>query len=334
MSRQSRLESALYWSGLAAAQDALAQDAGAVVLMYHSVCEAKNDRWIDPANRVSAATFEAQVAFLAKRGRVLSLTELVDSIGRGVSPKKGTVVLTFDDGYTDNLEVAAPILDRYKLPATLFLPTGYVERAENQWADVLFAALLRRTRHEVSVTELGRVDLRDDRAAAGARRVIHRKLLEGSYAERTELLRDVLEQLGVGDDGPRLTMGWDRVRELKAKFPRFEFGLHTRDHIDLRTHRGERARLEIRQSAQDFAKELGAPARFFSFPYGRWCAETRGMVETEGLRASVVSSDRLRITAGTDRYTIGRVVAPDSLSRLKVRSGAGYPGLMRWTGLA
>ena len=125
--------------------------------MYHSVAPDDAARYIEPGNRVDPRSFERQMAFLAAERRVLALSELMAEIAAGRTPPAGTVCITFDDGYRDHLTVAAPILERYRLPATLFLATGLVERGENQWSDTL---------HWL------------------ARKDLHAHLLEASHAER------------------------------------------------------------------------------------------------------------------------------------------------------
>ena len=50
---------------------------------------------------------------------------------------KNTVVVTFDDGYVDNLLWAKPILERFDIPATIFVTTGYVEDKRPFWWDEL-----------------------------------------------------------------------------------------------------------------------------------------------------------------------------------------------------
>ena len=97
--------------------------------MYHSVAKPDAAPWIEPGNRVDPRTFERQMAYLAAERRVVSLSELVDTIADGRALAADTVCITFDDCYRDNLTVAAPILERYRLPATLFLATGRTRSA-------------------------------------------------------------------------------------------------------------------------------------------------------------------------------------------------------------
>jgi glycosyltransferase involved in cell wall biosynthesis/peptidoglycan/xylan/chitin deacetylase (PgdA/CDA1 family) len=92
------------------------------VLTYHRV----NDR--HPGDRMSVhpLAFRAQMEHIAESGRpVLPLAEAVTRLrGEGAPLPAGAVCLTFDDGYRDNLEFAAPVLERLGLPATVFLVTG------------------------------------------------------------------------------------------------------------------------------------------------------------------------------------------------------------------
>jgi peptidoglycan/xylan/chitin deacetylase (PgdA/CDA1 family) len=259
---------------------ALRSQAGAVILMYHSVATDDAARFIEPANRIAPAAFERQMAFLRARRRVIALSELVDDIARGSTPPAGTVCITFDDGYRDNLTIAAPILEKYQLPATLYLPTGLVERGENQWSDTLRG---------------------------------HANLMEATHEERMA----ALAQFKSKEPPPRLTMNWDEVRSLVRRYPRFEIGGHTRDHLDLRCHRGEAARAQIAGCAEDIQRELGVRPRHFSFPYARWCADTRALVIAAGWRSAVGMGQGLRIGAASDRYAMPRLQAPRGMLRLR-----------------
>jgi peptidoglycan/xylan/chitin deacetylase (PgdA/CDA1 family) len=260
---------------------------GAIILMYHSVAPDEAARYIEPANRVDPRTFERQMAFLASPRRVVALSELVDEIAAGRTPRAGTVCITFDDGYRDNLTVAAPILEKYRLPATLFLATGYVQRGEAQWSDTL---------HWLSPPKYRR---------------LHAYLLEAGHEERMR----VLDELPRAEKPPRLMLDWDEARRLLRRYPLFEIGGHTRDHLDLTRHPGE-ARPQIEGCFEDLRRELGVETPHFSYPYGRWCAETRRAVIGAGWRSAVATEPARRIGRASDRYAMPRVQAPRSMTQL------------------
>jgi peptidoglycan/xylan/chitin deacetylase (PgdA/CDA1 family) len=298
--------------------------------MYHSIAPDDIAKFVDPPNRLAPGIFERQMAFLSERRRVVPLPQVVEQIALGESPSAGTVCITFDDGYLDNLTTAAPILEKYKLSATMFLATGYVERGEPQWADVLHWLFQSRTADKLRIPSLGHreMDLASKAGRQAARMMIHPRLLEATRQERTQLLAEIERQLLPQGRPPRLTMNWDDARDLHRRFPFIEIGGHTRDHIDLRMHRGETARSQITGCAEDLRRELGVVPRHFSFPYGRWCAETRGIVCASGWRSAVGEGGNIRVGQASDRFVMPRVEAPRTMTDLRFKTSGAYPGVL------
>ncbi len=103
------------------------------ILMYHRICEVPSDPW---ELCVSPKHFAEQLEYLNHHYQVLCLHSLVKSLREGHLPKRA-VVLTFDDGYADNLWNAKPLLERYEVPATVFVSTGYVDSDREFWWDEL-----------------------------------------------------------------------------------------------------------------------------------------------------------------------------------------------------
>jgi peptidoglycan/xylan/chitin deacetylase (PgdA/CDA1 family) len=85
--------------------------------MYHRVATPPSDVW---EIAVSPQHFEEHLQVLQANWRVMPLSEMVHSLKQGNIPNR-SIALTFDDGYADNIEVALPLLEQYKLPATFFL---------------------------------------------------------------------------------------------------------------------------------------------------------------------------------------------------------------------
>lgn len=92
------------------------------VLMYHKI----NDKAENPVT-VPTSTFAAQMAQLAELGYVVvGLDAVLDHYVEAAPLPPKAVLITFDDGYRDNLENAVPALQRHGYPAVLFAPVGYV----------------------------------------------------------------------------------------------------------------------------------------------------------------------------------------------------------------
>ena len=93
------------------------------ILMYHKV----NDLWPNPTT-VPTAVFEEQMTLLGELGYVpVSLDAVRNHYLSGAALDDGAVLITFDDGYRDNLENALPVLRRHGYPAVLFVPIGFLD---------------------------------------------------------------------------------------------------------------------------------------------------------------------------------------------------------------
>ena len=93
------------------------------VLMYHKV----NDR---PGNPLSmpVGRFDEQLSQLRELGySVVALDDVVAHYREGAELPRRPVLITFDDGYRDNLEYAAPVLQRHGYPAVIFVPIAYLD---------------------------------------------------------------------------------------------------------------------------------------------------------------------------------------------------------------
>jgi len=91
---------------------------GAVILAYHSIGTNRRPFTVSPE------AFERQMQWLKESGcNIISLDELTRYRATGQIPPR-TVAITFDDGYEDNCTNAFPVLQRYRVPATIFVTTG------------------------------------------------------------------------------------------------------------------------------------------------------------------------------------------------------------------
>jgi peptidoglycan/xylan/chitin deacetylase (PgdA/CDA1 family) len=318
------LQKAMYWTGGAAAYVRSKGVNGAIILLYHSVPDTSVSGWIDPANSMPAEHFKAQMRFLSRRRNVISMKELVDSIATSRKLEPGTVVITFDDGYRDNLEVAAPILERYRLPATLYLATRAMEQGR-LWIDELYAMFCHRSRHELTVGDQ-RVDLADHAARLAAYRSLADALSRSDLDSRRDLLIKIEEQLCSTASGPRVMLNWNELRDLTSRFSNIEIGVHTSDHLDLAANESA-AHEQIEQSMIDVERELKLKPHHFSFPYGRFTPGSEDVVRRLGLQSAAVAGANCLIGLESNPLALARIVAPQSISLLGFWTSGAYPGL-------
>jgi len=92
------------------------------ILLYHSI------GLNNAQSNVTPNQFEMQMEYLRKNYTVVSLDEIISFIKEGKSLPKKPVAITFDDGYQNVYQNAYPLLKKYRLPATIFITTGYVQK--------------------------------------------------------------------------------------------------------------------------------------------------------------------------------------------------------------
>jgi len=118
-----------------------------LVLMYHGV-NSTGDTSIN-GRHISSIRFEQHLRYLKKNFEVISLSDAQNAIGTKASGKP-RVVITFDDGFKNNLLFAAPLLTKYELSATFFISSVCISgETDILWPDVV--DLVCHGRSEVSV---------------------------------------------------------------------------------------------------------------------------------------------------------------------------------------
>jgi peptidoglycan/xylan/chitin deacetylase (PgdA/CDA1 family) len=234
--------------------------ATARILCFHRV----NDDCDPFFPSIATRLFEAEMRFLSRHYRVVSLAEMFRRLQEG--PAEPVLAITFDDGYRDNFENAFPILKRYGLPATIFLATGAIDTAEPLWFERV-AQALKTTARELLEVERGRVmPLRNTAERLEANDYLFSVFRAATDADRRRLLEDVLEQLG-GTERRSEMLNWNDARYMAAQG--IDFGGHTVTHPFLSRVTPEEARRETALCKQRIEAELQRPADFFAYPNGR-----------------------------------------------------------------
>jgi len=103
----------------------------AVVVAFHRVQETVQD---DDGLTVTVGMFERHCQFFRRHFRVVPLREIVRKLERGERLNR-ELAITFDDGYRDNFEMAAPVLQKLSLPATFFAVSKWLGTDVVAWWD-------------------------------------------------------------------------------------------------------------------------------------------------------------------------------------------------------
>ena len=287
---------------------------------------------------VSPQNFEEHLAVIREHYRPLRFLDLAQPSARRT---RGGIVITFDDGYRDNLLTAKPLLERYQVPATVFITTGYVGAHREFWWDELERLVLQpgTLPEELSLVvegrtmrwQLGRCAEYSQDAYELARRW---SVLDASnsharhrvYRELALMLRPlderrrdvVLSQLrtiaGVASEprGTHRPLVAEEVREL-ARGPWIDVGAHSRTHPVLAALPEETQREEIACSKASLEEMTQRPVPAFSYPYGSIgdvSAGTVAEVRKAGYSCACLTAAG-RVSRVTDALRLPRLMVRD-----------------------
>lgn len=254
--------------------------------------------------------FANQVEFLARHYTLADLAGLIRQLDNGRAIPKNAVVLTFDDGYRDNYEFAFPILQRYQIPATIFLTTAFVSRQDVLWNDKICFALKHTKCTEMTINCDGErhfwLHTMKQRLAAAKEILWH--LFHVPHAEKLAFIDGLLTQLAIHDFGElwESMLTWDQIRRMKKGG--VNFGAHTVTHPVLSRLPLDQAREEILRSRQTIEREIDAPVDLFAYPVGRpvdFNLGLKALVQELGFKAAVTTIFGTNTTE-TDRYALHR----------------------------
>jgi peptidoglycan/xylan/chitin deacetylase (PgdA/CDA1 family) len=259
------------------------------VLTYHRVLDPAQTPTLN-ASVISAtpAAFTRQMRHLAAHYRVLPAEEVVDAVRarRRLPPR--AVLLTFDDGYRDFGEVAWPVLRRYRLPATLFVPTHYPDQPERVfWWDHLDRAFALTARTWISVPPLGILSLRGVAARRRSLRRVQQHLKGVPHAELTTVVRAISGQLDDVRRTPSDVLSWPELVALSRDG--VTLAPHTRTHPALTQMPEGEARAEIRGSREDLRRRIGTVPPIFAYPFGAHDDRVIDIVREEGFELAVTT---------------------------------------------
>jgi peptidoglycan/xylan/chitin deacetylase (PgdA/CDA1 family) len=235
------------------------------ILCYHRV----GTEGVPLYSRLEPAVFEAQMRYIREHYRVVSLGQLCLELqeARSVEP---TLAVTFDDGYRDLYTYAYPVLQKYRVPVTIYLIGRCMETGEAPWYDRIFAAL------QAAPGPILEVELDGSRRFAlsspGSRNAaawgivcylrsisdLDRQKWCAAFEQRINLYPGMLEGR---------MLDWNQVRAMHREG--ISFGAHTMTHPSV-------SRLESAAFDDEFIRSkyllesgLGAPVEDFAYPFGR-----------------------------------------------------------------
>tara|TARA_R110002072_G_scaffold927_1_gene7371 strand:- start:19180 stop:20289 length:1110 start_codon:yes stop_codon:yes gene_type:complete len=319
------LESLPVWNGL-------------LVLNYHRI-GTPTDPLLDEA--LWSATqddFDRQVKMLKEGFDVIGLSELPDAIrdvqaARRLSWQASRfAMITFDDGYRDNYELAFPVLKANDVHGVFFVATGFIDEPRLAWWDEIAWMVRSSTRDMIGLPE-NWLDGQLKLDGSNRRSVINQLLrvyyrLDGSRTE--QFLNRVAEATGSGrapaDTATGQWMTWAMIREMSDAG--MDFGAHTVTHPILANLTAEEQGIELCESRLQLERRLDRPVTSLSYPVGKresFNDETRAALRHHGFDWAFSYYGGHSSGVEVDRYDIPRVAVESDVSLADFRSYCALP---------
>jgi peptidoglycan/xylan/chitin deacetylase (PgdA/CDA1 family) len=240
-----------------------------IILQYHSVRPEAETHYdvIGQGIIHPSKVFESQMQMVAGSCSPVMIDDVVDYINGLKDIPKRAVVITFDDGFKDNYDIAMPILERYGLRAVFYLTVEYMDGNKAPWFCRLKHAFqtttLRDWRNPMTQQEW---NLRDSQQRKEARwsSIVNCAQLAGiRQHESVCAIEQSLEVSPLSGSG-RLMMDWKEVQLLHRRG--HIIGSHTLTHPSLGSVSANDMYSELEGSKHILERHLGAPVCHFSYP--------------------------------------------------------------------
>lgn len=258
------------------------------ILIFHRVLAATDA--LRPGEP-DVPAFARMMRLVAQNFVVLPLPEAVERLTNGRLARR-TCCITFDDGYADNLHNALPVLEAHRLPATVFVATGYLDGGR-MFNDVVTDAIAvtQKTLLDLTELDLGRHPVGDTaskRAAITAILGAFKRLPPGI---REPQVRRFLELAGCASLPADIMLNCEQLLELSRRG--VEIGGHTVAHTILTTLDDEQALNEMLAGKQRLEAITGRLVDSFAYPNGRpgrdYVERHVGLVQKAGFARAVTT---------------------------------------------
>src|SRR6202158_6045762 len=269
----------------------------AVILTYHSI----QDRPEQYANTIgcdcihATSIFEWQMELIARRFNAVSMDDILLFLQGEKRLPKRAVAVTFDDGFKDNVRVAAPILNRFGIPGAFYVLIGSVDRSKSPWYCLLRHAFFTSRNSKWMDPFSGTIhDLTDAQIREAVFLNAVGVCAKSSAPAREDLVQNVVRSL---DPEPfpnesDLMMNWDDARSLVKSG--HVVGSHTMTHPNVAHISAADARTELHDSKRKLEEELGERVKHFSYPHPalnpQWNESTLKISEELGYATAVTTT--------------------------------------------
>jgi len=285
------------------------------ILMFHRVAEV----FFDVSLLVKRKTFEECLKYITQSYPVISMDFLSQNFDKWENIPDDSFVITFDDGWIDFHDTAYPILTRLKVPATVYLTTGFVSSKCSYWQKRLNYLLVEILAEKktlltkdsiISIPEIN-LKLREVILNSKVTEVTFKfidYLKEFTHDKILKTITDLevfLEShsIKIDNNKERPFVNWDELNHIKE--PDISFGSHTVNHMILTNEQTDVVEKEIRKSKEIIEKETGRDVIHFCYPNGNNNDDTKEIVAKSYKSACTTKGGF--VSKNSDIYSLNRI---------------------------
>jgi peptidoglycan/xylan/chitin deacetylase (PgdA/CDA1 family) len=258
--------------------------ARAAIILLHEI---QRDCRSELMTGTSVSLFEYLLNWLEREGwSIVSLDECLERLAKNDRSRR-YAVLTFDDGYRDNVSVALPILERHNAPFIVYVPTGAPTRSLQTWWLGLRKVFF--SKDKVTIDAIGRQfhcsDIRSKISSlADVTQWVHqdyrRAALLAPTFKQNEICLPALNDEYFLDERELGTL---------ARHPLASIGGHTTSHTALTTLDSSSARAELADNRSYLENLLQLSVRHVAYPYGAWGPREEQLANEVGFQTAVTT---------------------------------------------
>jgi peptidoglycan/xylan/chitin deacetylase (PgdA/CDA1 family) len=257
------------------------------------------------------ATFRKELGWMKSQADPISEGDLLSFVQKKTPLPKRCFLITFDDGYRDNYEVALPILRELNVPVIFFIPTQLIEQRELGWWDQVSWALKNTRKSELNFRgekfELGKevTSLAD---------IFNHRLKTLASTKTKDFVTELLQACEVDPPSKELSdsqlMTWDQIKSAQEKG--VAIGSHTHTHRVLSCLDVASQKAEMETSKRILESKLGKPVRSIAYPVGgrgHFTDASMALAQECGYEVAFSFMDGINRSDSFDRFNIQRITS-------------------------
>ena len=260
--------------------------------------------------------FEKQLQFISKNFECYWASEIPDLLEKKPGPQP-RIVLTFDDGLKNHVINAMPLLEKYGIKGTFYIPVSLVQNHEMLWNHEVRCLLMMMGNQELPEV-IGPFSEQEDKKVLEVSTYI--ETLKGLKIDDRQVIQELLRKIGRNKKyQPWMLEEYQLMNpdDFKNLSPFIEIGSHTLTHPILTTIPDLQLVKEIQESRDSLAELTGKPVQSFCYPNGAYSEKVVKVVEEHYPIA--VSTNEGFVSRSDRRSTLNRIPAGKNLEEFLIR---------------